>query len=101
MIRFLRQLPIEMRRKVAMVIAGGISASIFVFWLLHSFGTLGPIFVKTREQSLAAIGFLDQNVEIAYNAFTEVKGRVFTVETIPDATTTATSTSFNASTTTE
>lgn len=86
MINFLRKLPTDLKRKLVALVAGGVTLCILVLWFMYSMGTLNQTIESTKAQGSSVFNFLDQNVEIAYNAFTEVKDRVFV------ATTTATST---------
>jgi len=91
MINLLRKLPPHAKRWVAGIVAGIIAVAIFVFWLANSFGFLGAAFDTTRSQGAAIFSFLDQNVEMAYNAF-DTEFSKATAGTETEATTTATTT---------
>ncbi len=71
MIRHIHKLPLGVRRKIALFIAGFITVLVFAFWINHSFGILESTYSETVSQGASLFGFLDQNVEIAYNAFDE------------------------------
>ncbi len=93
MIKFLRGLPHEAKRKVAAVVAGTLTVIIFCVWLLHSVGAFQKAYDGTREQGIAIFSFIDQNVEIAYNAFESIKSpTVVQISTTTATSTTATST---------
>ena len=94
MMKFLRGLSNDTKRKVAAFIAALIAIALLIVWLLYSFGTFGKTIDLTKEQSGEFMSLLDQKVEIAYNAFTEVKDKIFIEATTSseEASSTATTT---------
>ncbi|MFA6050607.1 MAG: hypothetical protein WC761_05415 [Candidatus Paceibacterota bacterium] len=90
-------LSVHTKRKIAGVIAAIITIIIFAVWLMYSMGTFGKVFNTTKEQGIAVFNFLDQNVEMAYNAFDETYKGTFKAAI---STTTATTTDIQLATST-
>jgi hypothetical protein len=96
MLKFLHSMHPDAKRKLAAILAGLITLCIFAVWLLHSMGTLSRIADTTAKQSGEIYSFLDQNVEIAYNAF---HARLDPLFSNSEATSTATTTDITATST--
>lgn len=69
MLEHLRKMSPEAKKKVGIYVAGAITFLIFCFWILRWTGGLSATLETTKRQGVAVFGFLDQNVEKAYNAF--------------------------------
>ena len=72
MLKLLRSLSPESKKKVVAVIAGIITLFIFIFWILHFFGIFSKAFDTTATQSTVFFDFVEKNVGDAYNAFHEL-----------------------------
>lgn len=90
-------LSVHTKRKIAGFIAGILTIIIFVVWLLYSMGTIGKVVGTTKEQGAAVFNFLDQNIEMAYNAFNQTYKETFKAAI---STTTATTTDIQLATST-
>ncbi len=89
MLRHLRKLSPEAKRTTSIFLASVLTLVIAGTWLLYSIGVFQTVYSKTREQGIAFFSFIDQNVEVAYNAFGETFKKSVIIET---STTTATTT---------
>ena len=69
MMERLRKMTPETKRKVVGFVAGFLTLLIFAGWLAHSTGLFSSTFKSTRQKGVALFGFVDQNVEKAYDAF--------------------------------
>lgn len=72
MLKLLRGLSPESKKKVVAVIAGVITLFIFIFWLVHFLGIFSKAFDTTATQSTVFFDFVEKNVGDAYNAFHEL-----------------------------
>lgn len=75
MLKLLRGLSPEAKKKVVAVIAGVITVFIFIFWLMHFFGIFSKTFETTATQGTLVFDFVEKNVGDAYNAFHELTSK--------------------------
>ncbi len=100
MLRHLRKLPPNAKRKFSAFIAGVITLLIFAAWLLHSAGAFASIYQSGRDQGIAIFSFFNQNVETAYDAYEARFGQApQTIETEASTTAATTTEESTASTT--
>lgn len=94
MLKLLRELPPNAKRKLSATVAGVITLFVGAVWFLHTSDFLGKVYQSTAEQGVALFSIFDQNVEIAYVAFNDQFSYLFPASTtdMMIGTTTATST---------
>lgn len=72
MLQKLRSLPNDTKKTLALLIAGFFCIIIFTFWIFSFLGILSQIKESSGKTGVAIFSFLDDNVNRAYNTFSNV-----------------------------
>lgn len=69
MLEKLRKMPLSAKKKLVAFCAGSITVSIFGGWFLHSKDIFSKAYQSASTQGVALFSFVEQNVQIAHDAF--------------------------------
>lgn len=100
MLKKLRSLSPDAKKKVIILCSGSITFVVFLFWIFNFSAIFSSTWNNTVEKGAAAYGVVEENIGKVYNAFTEIIPENTNVGVDLNASTTsATSTTEIASTT--
>lgn len=88
------------KKLISVSAAGLITSFIFVFWAVNSMGGIGDSLSQASSQGASLFKFLDQKIEMTYNAFNDIRSRTIS-NGLTQPVITATSSSTQVSTSTD
>lgn len=72
MLKKLRSLSPESKKKVVLVVASTLTFFVFVFWIFNFFGVFLNIVSDTATKGASVYNAFEQNIEKVYNTMTEM-----------------------------
>jgi hypothetical protein len=72
MLKKLRSLSSDAKKKIVVFCAGSMTFLVFIFWISNSFGTFSETFGETKEKGALVYSAIEENVGKVYNAFEKI-----------------------------